>query len=66
MQDSKANPTPQLERLRQRQIDGGFRVGGFFPGEGNPTAEQVAGEINRALDAIEAGDCEEVNDEDLD
>lgn len=35
-----------------------------FRGDSNPTDEQVAGEINKALDEIERGDAELVEDVD--
>ncbi len=35
---------------------------GIFPGSNpNVTAEQIAGEMNRAISQLEAGDFEEVN-----
>lgn len=47
--------------LALRQKAGGFRVLGIFPGAGNPTPEEIAAEVNKCLDRIEAGDVEPLN-----
>lgn len=58
--------TTELDRLQRRLDDMDckqFHV--TLNEEGpRPTAEQVAAECNRALDALERGDYEDVTDED--
>jgi len=61
------------ERLQKRMDEmaaKGVYFGGFFWGDkvlsGEATVEEVAAELNRALDAIENGDYEEVTDIDSD
>lgn len=51
----------QQIKLIKRLEDMQGTIRGIFPGTNpNATPEQVAKEINRALDQIEAGDFEEV------
>lgn len=42
-----------VEKLHQKLTDSGLSLVSVFPGSGNPTAEDVAGEILRVLESIE-------------
>ena len=56
----------EVEKLLKRQEDGNYRVKGIFPGEnfGEYTDEQVAAELNKVLDQIDAGNTKEIYDMD--
>jgi DNA topoisomerase IA len=60
--------TTEVERLKQRLIEGGISLISVFPGT-NPmtTREDLAAEMNKALDMIEAGEFKEstFNDREL-
>jgi hypothetical protein len=54
--------TTEVQRLKARLVE--MEVTGFCVTLGdapNPTPEGVCGEINRALDALEAGDYEDLD-----
>lgn len=53
-------PLTEVERLRNRLKAMGAKQLRISHGSRPATAEEVAGEVNRALDAIERGDFEEV------
>ena len=55
----------QIDKAANRLNAMGATRLSIFPGESSATAEQIASEINRALDAIEAGDYDEVADTEL-
>lgn len=50
----------EIEKLKQRLADMGCERLSSFPGERLASSEEVAAQVNRALAAIERGDCEEV------
>lgn len=54
----------EMEKLRNRLVDMGATNIGLTLGETATTQEELASEINKALDQIEAGDYDELNEGD--